>query len=543
MRFHLTLPPAVSADGGRTLLIGDALAARRAGSAGCPTVAVTADVPDAAALRQVFADPDCFSFQELFPGGFTPQFGGALTDAGAVAGVRGVTAAGLIWDAAASVGASTVDYFIDNTVNASLGPASPVSFDPGLYRQREVSVNLDLSYAVNGMINIAAGAEWRDERFEIGLGDMPSWEIGPYAAQGFSAGSNGFPGFSPIAAGRWSRANVAGYGDLEVRGRDGRWMVGSAVRIERFEDFGTTMNSKLSGRVQLTDPIALRASVSSGFRAPTPGQQNAFNVSTQYDVQLMDLVNNGTIPSTSAVARLRGGRPLQPERSINYAAGVVIDQAPFTLTVDYFRIELTDRLALTELFALTPAEVDHLVAEGVTSAGNLTNFRFFTNDFATTTQGIDLVSTWTPPALGGRTALSAALNHTDTAVTRFNPRVLGASRIRRLEEALPRNRWNVAVQQRAGGWDLLARLNYYGGWLDDDDSVFFAGRPILDVEAAWPVTAATTLAFGAQNALDTYPDENPNAPATGERYSEYTPWGFGGAYYYVRLTHTWRAAP
>ena len=113
-------------------------------------------------------------------------------------------------------------------------------------------------------------------------------------------------------------------------------------------------------------------------------------MSTQYDVQLMDLVNNGTIPSTSAVARLRGGRPLQPERSINYAAGVVIDQAPFTLTVDYFRIDLADRLALTELRALTPAEVDHLVAEGVTSAGNLTNSRFFTNDFATTTQGIDL---------------------------------------------------------------------------------------------------------------------------------------------------------
>ena len=347
-------------------------------------------MPDAAAIRQVFADPDCFSFQELFPGGFTPQFGGALTDAGAVAGVRGVTAAGLIWDAGASVGANTVDFFIDNTVNASLGPASPVSFGPGLYRQRELSVNLDLSYAVNGMINIAGGAEWRDERFEIGLGDTPSWEIGPYAAQGFSAGSNGFPGFSPIAAGRWSRANVAGYGDLEVRGRGGRWMVGSAVRIERFEDFGTTMNSKLSDRVQLADPLALRASVSSGFRAPTPGRQNAFNVSTQYDVRLMDLVNNGTIPSTSAVARLRGGRPLQPERSVNYAAGVVIDHAPFTLTADYFRIDLADRLALTELFALTPAEVDHLVAEGVTSAGNLTNSRFFTNDFATTMQGIDL---------------------------------------------------------------------------------------------------------------------------------------------------------
>ena len=305
-------------------------------------------------------------------------------------------------------------------------------------------------------------------------------------------------------------------------------MIGSAVRIERFEDFGTTMNSKLAGRVQLADRLALRASVSSGFRAPTPGQQNAFNVSTQYDIRLMDLVNNGTIPSTSAVARLRGGRPLQPERSINYAAGVVIERVPFTLTADYFRIDLADRLALTELFALTPSEVDRLVAEGVTSAGNLTNFRFFTNDFATTTQGIDMVSTWTPPALGGRTAISAAVNHTDTTVTLFNPRVLGASRIRRLEQALPLNRWNAVLQQRAGGWDLLARLNYYGGWLDDDDDAFFDGRPILDVEAAWPVTAATTLAFGARNVLDTYPDINANAPATGERYSEYTPWGFGG---------------
>ena len=156
-----------------------------------------------------------------------------------------------------------------------------------------------------------------------------------------------------------------------MRGEDEAWTVGGALRLEDFEDFGTTTNGKLSGRYRLTAALALRASASSGFRAPTPGQQNAFNVSTEYDHELMDLVNNGTIPSTSRVAQLRGGEPLQPERSVNYAFGAVLAAGPLSITADYFRIRLSDRLALTQLFALAPAEVDGLLVEGVTSARNL----------------------------------------------------------------------------------------------------------------------------------------------------------------------------
>ena len=135
-----------------------------------------------------------------------------------------------------------------------------------------------------------------------------------------------------------------------MRGADDAWTLGSALRLEDFEDFGTTTNGKLSGRFLLTGGAALRASASSGFRAPTPGQQNAFNVSTEYDHELMDLVNNGTIPSTSRVAALRGGEPLQPERAVSYTLGAVVDAGPFSLTADYFRIRLADRLALTQLF-------------------------------------------------------------------------------------------------------------------------------------------------------------------------------------------------
>ena len=533
-----------SNDGGRTLLVGDVLAARGDGSANCPTVAIENDVPDPAALEEVFDDPHCFTFQELFPGGFAPRFGGVERDVSVVGGVRGEFAGGVLWDASVTAGANTADFSMRDTVNASLGPATPTTFDVGLYGQREVGVNLDLSHALTERVHLAGGVEWRREQFRIGLGQPESWRQGAYAAQGFSVGSNGSPGFSPIAAGRWDRANAAVYGDVELRGERG-WVVGAAARLERYEDFGATLNGKLSGRVPLSGRVALRGSLGTGFRAPTPGQQNAFNVSTQYIFALDDLVNNGTIPSTSAVARLRGGRPLTPERSVNVSVGAVAGGGPFTLTADYFRIDLSDRLTLSRLFALDATETDGLLAEGITSAGNLANFRFFTNDLETRTQGLDLVTAWTPPSLGGATAIGLVFNYTDTTATDFNPALLNpdqlADRIRLLEEALPNTRWNATVNQAVGRGTLLGRLGYYGGWFDRRDDRRYRGKPILDVEATWPVSDAVSLTLGSRNVLNTYPDENPHPGRLGNRYPPSTPFGFSGGFYYVRLNYGWRA--
>lgn len=528
-----------SGDGGETLLIGDLLDAQDGvldGSANCPTVRVTNNVPDPDALAQVFADPNCFSFQELFPGGFTPNFGGEVTDVAIVAGLRGQAGNGLVWDASVSSGSNEVDFFIFNTVNASLGPETPTEFDPGAYTQEELNFNFDISYLLNDKVNLAAGVEWREEDFEIGIGQLESYEIGPLAEQGFSAASNGFPGFGPIAAGRWSRSNYALYGDLEYTGED--WTFGAALRFEDFEDFGTTTNGKLAARYRFTDGFAVRGSVSTGFRAPTPGQSNAFNVSTEFDLVLMDLVNNGTIPSTSEVARLRGGEPLVPEESVNYALGMLYENGPFVLTADLFRIDVTDRLAVTQLFALTPEEVEDLIAEGVTSAANLQNFRFFTNDFDTETTGLDLVATLTPRSLGGDTSFSLLFNHTETDVTKFNPATLDATRIQELQEALPETRWNFTVNHRLGdSWRFLGRLSYYSGWFDSEDVASYPGEYIFDLEVAHTWNAVTFV-LGGQNVFDTFPEENAGARAgVGNLYSQFTPFGFNGGFWYARLKY------
>src|SRR6185436_13057565 len=261
-----------------------------------------------------------------------------------------------------------------------------------------------------------------NEKFTIGVGQEESWVNGPFAEQGFSAGSNGFPGFSPISGGHWSRSNFAGYVDAEVS-RGSQWSAGAAARFEHFADFGSTLNGKLSGRYAFNNNVALRGSVSTGFRAPTPGQSNAYNVSTQFDLTLGDLVNNGTIPSRSPVAALRGGKPLIAEKSINYSVGLVARAGKLNVTTDFFRIDLRDRLAITQNFALTEEEIVGLLAEGITSARSISNFRFFTNDFETTTQGIDVVATYT----SGNTDVHLLFNHTDTKVTAFNPDTLSES--------------------------------------------------------------------------------------------------------------------
>ena len=550
-----------SVDGGETLLVGDVLLANGMGSANCPTVNVVNGTPDQAALARVRDDPNCFTFHEPFagapegfPGGFTPQFGGDVRDYSIVAGVRGTTLRGLNWDVSGSQGQNHVQTFIYDTVNASLGPNSPTRFEPNLLQQTETSLNADLSYAASDMINIAGGTEWRNEQYHLGAGDEPSWRIGPFGAQGFSSASNGYNGTRPENAGTWDRANIAVYGDIEVAGVETDWTLGAAVRIEDFYDsFGTTMNSKLSGRYGFTDEFAVRAAVSSGFRAPTPGQQNVLNVTTEFDYVINDLINNGTIPSTSRIAALRGGTPLQPEESINYSVGTVVDTGTFTFTADYFRIDVSDRLTITRNYTLAQDEVDSLLADGIVEAGNLAAFRFFVNDFSTRTQGLDIVSTWTPLAIGGRTTFSGIFNFTDTEVTDFTAEHFDADRVAALTIGLPRTRWNIGVNHRENAWTLMARLHYYGGYWDREDArsalggaamsalyPLYSGKPLLDLEMGFPFGDAVTLSVGAQNVLNTYPDENPGAVSgVGNRYGQFGPFGFNGGYYYTRINYGW----
>ncbi len=529
-----------STDGGATLLVGDMLDAADGvldGSANCPTVNITDNAPDPVALAAVFADDNCFTFQELFPGGFTPRFGGDVSDLAGTAGVRGETDAGLRWDFSVSAGRNEVDFFIRNTVNASLGPATPTYFNPGAYIQLENMYNLDFGYSPSDNTNIGFGVESRSETFEVRVGQQESFEIGSLAPQGFSAASNGFPGFSNLAGGQFTRRNIAAYIDGEWEPTDSL-LLGAAIRFEDFDDFGTTTNGKIAANWRITDNFGVRATYGTGFKAPTPGQSNAFNVSTEFDFTINDLVNNGTVPSTTEVAALRGGKALAPEDSTNYTAGVFFNLGNLDVTVDYFNIAIEDRLNLSQNYQLTQQEIDDLIEAGVTGAGNLQNFRFFTNDFDTETDGIDVVATYPMDWSAGTTTLSLAFNQTSTKVTDPGSTV-DAARIRQIEEGLPETRYNIAANHETDNWRFLARLSYYDDWYDSEDGNTYSGKSLIDLEAAYNVSEALMVVVGAQNALDETPDENPGAAGgVGNRYSQFSPFGFNGSFYYLRLRYS-----
>ncbi len=530
-----------SPDSGVTRLVGDVTGDL---SGNCPTGRngqPPLSVDDAAGLAAVIANPNCFVFNGQFPGGFTPRFGADTRDASLIVGTRGNLKNGLTYDVSAGFGWNDIDFFIHNTVNSSLGANTPTAFDPGDYTQTEYNFNVDLSYAVDtGLfasdLNIAGGLELRSEAFEITAGQTESWDFGPLASQGFSAGSNGFPGFSPEIAGDWDRTNIALYLDLEADVTE-RWLVGAAVRYEDYDDFGSTTNSKLSTHFTVTDWLAVRSTYSTGFRAPTPGQQNASNTSTIFDPLKGMLINTGVIPPNSQVALQRGGKGLQEETSNSYTAGLVFQWENLSITADYYNIELSDRIAVSQEFTLGDQERQVLVDAGISGADNISTFRFFVNDFDTTSEGVDLVITYAAAMFGGSTDFTAAWNHNETTVDDFNPALIDAMRINRLENGLPENRVNFGGTHLAGNWRFTLHSNWADGWYDSRDDDTYGGYMTHDLEVAYTFDNGLTLTGGGQNFTNETPDENKVATGSGNKYSRYAPLGFNGAFWYGRVAY------
>ena len=496
------------------------------------------------------ADPDCFAFHEILPEGFTPSFGGEMTDFSAVAGLRGIFANGLSYDLSASRGRNKIDYFLDQSVNASYGPDTPRSFDIGAYAQTETNIHVDVSYPIDvGLasdLNIAGGFEWREEEFKISTGEEASWATGPYGVDGFSARSNGFGGFNPASSGTWDRANIAFYVDMET-GLTERWRLNGALRWEDFDLFGSVTNFKLASRLEVTDNFALRGSVSTGFRAPTPGQQNANNLATVVDPATGQFREQGTVASNNPVVlalveqdpALMGG-VLDAEKSNNYTLGFVLQSGRgLSLMVDFYRIEVDDRIALSNQQDVTDEIRQILLAGGVSAALDFNRVRWFANDFDSRTQGVEAVMTYAFDSTAGSTNLLASFNYTSNKVTKFNQSLAStAGRLRSLEKGAPQSRFILSATHGWQDWVFMARYNYYGEWFDSDDGQMEEGYGLLDLSVQYNFNENFRVALGADNVLDNYPDEAARSPSSGRLYPRYSPAGYSGRAVYARLRYT-----
>ncbi|MFN3618933.1 TonB-dependent receptor plug domain-containing protein [Sphingorhabdus sp.] len=512
------------------------------------------------------------TFVPIYADGFLPLIASNIVDISAAAGVRGAVS-GWDYDLSAVYGSNRLDYTIENTVNTSLGGvASARRFDAGGLRSGQTSINLDLrrnlDIGIGQSISLALGGEYRNENYKIVAGELQSYVNGPFSAAPFNAagGAQVFPGFRPANATDVSRDSFAGYVELDADLTD-RLTLQLAGRYEHFSDFGDTINGKAAARFEVIDGVALRGSISTGFRAPSLAQQSYAATSTNNVGGV--LIEIGTFPVSSPVAIALGALPLQPEKSVNLGAGVTF--TPFSglsITADYYNIQINDRITLTE--NLQGADVLALL----TSAGvtGVSSARFFINGIDTKTTGLDIVASYRVPEFGlGQFRLSVGYNLNDTKITDRRvfsgftaQRLFARQESYRLTDGQPKNKLNIGLDWDYDNVGLTFRTNRYGEVFlpsgfstaannnnialapgDVPGDIFLSPKWVTDLEFRFKPVESVSIAFGANNLLDVYPDRLPFGTVDGVSYgfnnsflpySSQSPFGFSGRFVYGRVS-------
>ncbi|HSG89077.1 MAG TPA: TonB-dependent receptor [Pseudomonadales bacterium] len=539
------------------------------------------------------ADGGIYTPLEKFPGGFTPRFEGEIEDYSFVGGLRGelADAGGLNYDFSYRYGYNEISYDLYNTINPSQGRASPTAFKPGDLSNEEVQLQADFSMdfdvGLASPMTFAFGASYLDETYEVVESNDPdSYLAGPHAASdpfGFcngtaptaagaaviatgstldcanpddpvftvvGVGSNGFPGYSPEFSEEYDRDSYAVYGDLSADVTDALFLQG-AVRYEDYSDFGNETVAKIAGRFRINEAFALRASVGTGFRAPTPGQQGTTNVSTRLPNGFP--VATGLFPAGGAIAQALGASPLKAETSTNYTLGFTTDLDDLTLTVDFYRIDIDDRFfsISTRDVSADPTAGDAftnfqaLDAAGVAGAESIGGVFYFTNAFDSRTEGVDIVATYPLTTDLGMTNFTASMNYNKSSLESDASAFLNAEEQYDFENSTPE--WRgvfTAAHAFNNRFSTTARLSWYGEFSDANSGTTFIqdyeDTYFVDLEGSYQVTDAIRVTLGGRNIFDEYPDKvdrvaSNNDYCCGRVYNSgsIVPWQ--GGYYFLRL--------
>jgi iron complex outermembrane receptor protein len=500
------------------------------------------------------------SLPQVYPNGFYPRVVISEEDYEVAVGARGVIA-GWKWDFSSTLGRNRSRQRADRTINASLGPTSPTEFYVGSLISKEAVNSLDLtrSYPVGaGTLQVSGGLQHRIESYQVVQGEPASYAAGPYTSSlgRPTPGASGAAGFQPSDAGFVKRNNLAAYADIAWDpSRD--VTIGGALRYEHYDDdSGDTLIGKVNARYAVAPWIALRGAASTGFRAPALAQQIYASTTGQFRTigtpPTLNLLQIKTLPVGSPAALALGAQPLTPEKSTNFSAGLVLTPLPrLSVTVDGYQIKVEDRIAITS--TLTGNAVSAiLVANGQSPD---ISAQYYTNAIDTRTRGVDVVATYRHPVgTIANLAWNLGYNYNKTIITgvKANPPQLAAlgadyvlfDRLSRsnLTVNLPRTKLFIGNVATIDAFTLSTRVVRYGSFKSFGNAVIndrtFGAKWITDLELSWRTTDSLTVAVGANNLFNVYPDRNDtltNVNTGAGFYATSGAYGFTGGYYYGRV--------
>jgi iron complex outermembrane receptor protein len=499
---------------------------------------------------------DARNWPQIYPLGFLPVIEPTVVDAAGTAGVRGLFNK-WTYDASAEYGRNSFAFSIGDTLNVSLGPSVPpnkTQFDAGTLELNQFVGNLDISRPFTvanfaGPLNVAFGAEYRRENYQIHAGEPDSYGDGGLANQ-FGAraaiGAQVFPGFRPSNEVDASRHSVAGYVDVE--GDVIKWLrLGLAGRAEHYDDFGGTLDGKLTVRVQPDPRFVIRGSISTGFRAPSLAQSFFSSTATNFVNLGQGLVpvESLTLPVSSAPAQVLGAQPLKPENSLHTSGGVVITPLPrLDVTIDFYRVAIDDRIVLSGNF--TAAPIAALLAPfGANSA------RFFTNAIDTRTNGVDVTANYHIVLdTAGDVRLRAGYNNTRSKIVgsvATPPQLAGFESVlfdrierRRIECGQPEDSLRLGGNWHRNRLGVNLDVGRYGEFcsftLNPSDDQTYEPKWLTDIEASYRV-GGYTLAAGVQNLFDVFPGRNTTVNSFNgiQTFPSHSPFGMNGRTLYGRI--------
>ncbi len=507
----------------------------------------------------VFRHPDTNqNVPAIFPDGFLPITRGDNTDFGATLGLRHEPS-DWSFDHSLSVGRNRFDFGVANSVNPSLGPDSPTRFDSGTFELSQVNVanqaNRRFDDALFGRaLHVAAGVDYRYERFASQAGDPASFAAGdfqfaPELAElvGFpDIGSQGAKGLSPADAAREDRHVFSAFTEFSASPTE-RFETTLAGRFEHYSDFGSTLTGKLAGRYRLGAGLAARASISNSFRAPSVSQIGWGRRDNTFSPEGAR-ISSRLIRSGSDIARALELDALNEETSVNASAGVVWN-ADFglNLSLDLFEIRVDDRITQSE-FISDPGIIDFV--EQQPGGEGVQAIALFANAIDTRTRGAELVADYSRPLADGLWRIDTAYTRARTEIrslagvpgrlAEFSPEVslVDATQRNTVETATPRHSWITTTTWRGQRWDGLVRGRVFSSVVRDFGFARqrFGSQWTLDAELSRSVAEHWRLTAGASNLLDRYPDESANANNFFGNFAfdPINPIGLNGRFVYLR---------
>lgn len=493
----------------------------------------------------------------MYPAGFVPFINGDINDRYGIIGHRWVVGD---WntDLSQTYGFNDMRYRISNTINASLankdllaggaGKSASV-FQAGGFSFSQATTNLDFSRFFDGFFqgaNVAFGAEYRRENYQIFAGEAGSYVDADGVGFGGNAGSQGFPGFQPGDATNRNRESTALYADIETDLTQ-QLKVQTAVRAERYSDFGSTTTGKLAASFKATDALLFRGSASTGFRAPSLQQVYFSSTFTDFISGVpQDVV---LAPNGGAIANAAGIPKLKEENSKNFTFGLTLKPSnTLSMTADVYQINIDDRIGLSGRFDADnyPALGASLAALGVGQA------QFFVNSIDTKTKGLDLTVAHKATFGAGKLSSYLALNLSQTDVVNVHApaslkgyeSVLLSERERLfIEQGGPRTKATIGFDYSRGAWETNLKLIHFGsqtlgtfsGTENGVPNAFYEPKTSADLSFTYSFNNNTKLTFGGNNIFNVKPTkQDANETDNGFIYDS-VQFGLNGASYFARF--------